>query len=217
MASAEQIGCPPAGSQGAPIFNDVAQGNTYYTYVQSLAQRGVISGYPDQTFRPSNPISRGQLAKIMAQALQWPYVGRGTTSFADIPETSTFYRYIEAANQLGVVQGYACGGSGEPCDALNRPYFRPGSTATRGQIAKIVATALGFTDQVTAQSFEDVASDNAFYVYVERLALRDIMSGYACGSADMPCDPMARRYFLPSSNASRGQMSKIVYLSVERR
>ena len=29
-----------------------------------------------------------------------------------------------------------------PCDGGNRPYFRPNANATRGQIAKIVYTAI---------------------------------------------------------------------------
>ncbi|MGA7730310.1 MAG: plastocyanin/azurin family copper-binding protein, partial [Chloroflexia bacterium] len=33
-----------------------------------------------------------------------------------------------------------CGGLGEPCvPPTNRPYFRPGATATRGQLSKIVS------------------------------------------------------------------------------
>ena len=39
-----------------------------------------------------------------------------------------------------VIAGYGCGGVGEPCEPpLNRPYFRPYGSATRGQTAKIVA------------------------------------------------------------------------------
>src|SRR2546425_12617684 len=53
---------------------------------------------------------------------------------------------IEAVAVAGFVSGYSCGGPGEPCDALNRPYFRPFGYVTRGQLAKIVAPALVFSD-----------------------------------------------------------------------
>jgi hypothetical protein len=42
---------------------------------------------------------------------------------------------------LGLINGYPCGGEGEPCDPLNLPYFRPGNNITRGQAAKIVANS----------------------------------------------------------------------------
>jgi hypothetical protein len=38
------------------------------------------------------------------------------------------------------MQGYACGGPGEPCDGANRNYFRPFNNVTRGQTSKIVST-----------------------------------------------------------------------------
>ena len=51
---------------------------------------------------------------------------------------TVIYTFVETAAAHGVISGYTCGGPGEPCDARNRPYFRQGNNATRGQIAKIV-------------------------------------------------------------------------------
>ena len=69
------------------------------------------------------------------------------------------------------IAGYACGGAGEPCDPLNRPYFRPGANVTRRQIAKIDALAAGITDPIptTQQTFEDVPGTNPFWVFIEQL------------------------------------------------
>ena len=38
-----------------------------------------------------------------------------------------------------VLNGYPCGGAGEPCGPDNMPYFRPANNATRGQTSKIVS------------------------------------------------------------------------------
>ena len=52
----------------------------------------------------------------------------------------------------------------------NKPYFRPGNALTRGQVAKIVANAAGFTDTIpgTQQTFTDVPPSNPFWIYIER-------------------------------------------------
>jgi hypothetical protein len=52
-----------------------------------------------------------------------------------------FWIYIERLllHRPGAIQGYPCGGPGEPCDAQNRPYFRPNNGVTRGQSSKIAA------------------------------------------------------------------------------
>src|SRR5687768_2414901 len=44
-------------------FSDVLPGSTFYNFVQCLACRGIVSGYSDGTFRPSNDVTRGQAAK----------------------------------------------------------------------------------------------------------------------------------------------------------
>ena len=58
---------------------------------------------------------------------------------------STFFSYVEAVFAQGIVVGYPCGTNpNEPCVAPgNRPSFRVGANATRGQVSKIVTLAYG--------------------------------------------------------------------------
>jgi hypothetical protein len=93
---------------------------------------------------------------------------------------------------------------------LNRPYFRPGANATRGQLAKIVSNAANIQDPVSGQTFEDVLAGSTFYEFIERLVGRGAMSGYPCGAPEPCVPPLNRPYFRPSSNVTRGQTSKIV-------
>ncbi len=132
----------------------------------------------------------------------------GGRCFADVPPGSPFYEFANSLYMHDIVSGYACGGPGEPCDDQNRPYFRPGNNATRGQISKIVAIAAGFEEEVPEdqQTFTDVPEDSPFWVYIERLAARRIISGYGdasrCPETGAPC-------FRYNDNTTRGQMAKI--------
>lgn len=67
--------------------------------------------------------------------------GTPAQCFADVPVGNTFFEYANHVFQQGVVTGYACGGAGEPCDANNRPYYRPDSQVNRGQMSKFVDQA----------------------------------------------------------------------------
>jgi hypothetical protein len=49
-----------------------------------------------------------------------------------VPPESTFYAVIRCLSCLGIINGYPCGGPGEPCNSSNDPYFRPGNQVTRG-------------------------------------------------------------------------------------
>jgi hypothetical protein len=139
----------PAGPQQ---FEDVPVGSTFFDYIWRLAFRGIVTGYPcggpgepciapdnRPYFRPNADVTRGQLSKIVAEAagLTQP---AGAQQFEDVPPGHTFYPYIWRLTSLGIMQGYPCGGEGEPCNPPgNLPYFRPGKNATRGQASKIVA------------------------------------------------------------------------------
>jgi hypothetical protein len=205
----------------AITFVDAPVGSTFYDYIECLACRGIVGGYPcggpgepcpGQYYRPNTNVTRGQTSKIVSEAagLADPVPSTQQT-FEDVVPGSTFWTWIERLAGRGIIGGYPCGGPGEPCMGPdNRPYFRPGNDVTRGQLAKIVAGAAGWTETPTGQTFEDVPPGSTFYLFVERVAGRGIVGGYPCGGPGEPCiAPGNRAYFRPANNATRGQMSKI--------
>jgi len=210
-ATPTQTQAPPTPTQCAMTFVDVPLGSTFYSYVRCLACRGIISGYQDDTFRPNNNVTRGQLSKIISNSAGYsdPQPAR---TFEDVPVGSTFQVYIGRLASRGSISGYPCGGSNEQCvPPDNLPYFRPNAGASRGQTSKIVSNAAIFNDPPGAQMFEDVLPGSAFYDYVQRLASRDILNGYPCGGAGEPCVPPGNMpYFRPGANVTRGQSAKIV-------
>jgi hypothetical protein len=194
-----------------PIFSDVSPDNPFYRHIQELSCRGIISGYADGTFRPNNFVTRGQQAKIVSNAAGF-IDPPGGQAFQDVAPGSTFYDFVQRLASRGYINGYPCGGPGEPCiPPGNLPYFRTNALVTRGQLAKIVSNAAGYSEPPGDQIFEDVAPDSTFYDFIERLAGRGHIGGYGCGGIGEPCNPPGNRpYFRPNGNATRGQTSKIV-------
>ena len=118
-------------------------------------------------------------------------------SFSDVPVGHTFYPNVRCLACRDIVSGYSDG------------TFRPNNQVTRGQLAKIVSNAAGFTEPVSGQTFQDVPPNHTFYEFIQRLTNRGYMTGYACGGPGEPC-VNNRPYFRPFANATRGQTSKIV-------
>jgi hypothetical protein len=202
-------------------FNDVPVGSTFYAFIRCLACRGIVGGYPcggpaepcpGSYYRPNNNVTRGQVSKIVSESAQFSDpVPSAQQSFEDVAPSSTFWVWIERLSTRGIISGYPCGGAFEPCVAPNnRPYFRPNNNVTRGQLSKITSGAAGWTETPTGQTFEDAPPASTFYLYIERMAVRGVISGYPCGGPFEPCvGPANRPYFRPNNNATRGQMSKI--------
>ena len=208
-ATATATSCPTT-------FSDVPPGAYFYTPVEFLACRQVVSGYSDGTFRPFNTTTRGQMVKIVAAAFGLAsYIPPNGNTFADVPPMQPFFPFIEAAAHANVVSGYNCGGPGEPCDAQNRPYFRPSGAVTRAQLTKITVVAAGWPlSNPATGTFADVPPNTTFYSFIETAYCHTILNGYACGGPGEPCDPQNRPYFRQYNEAIRAQIAKIVYLAL---
>lgn len=168
-------------------FIDVAAENYCYDYVYNMGVRGIAKGYPDGTFRPSENVTRGQLAKMMVLAMGWPIDTTGGPHFNDVAFGSTFYDYIETAFNRHIITGYP-----------DRT-FNPGGVVTRGQAMKFVVLAKGWEIDTTAgPHFSDVAVGSTFYDYIETANNHGIISGYDDGT------------FRPGNSTLRGQVSKIL-------
>jgi hypothetical protein len=221
-----QAGYSPSGSQGELLiaqyydpctgscsiqFQDMDPDSPFYPYVQCLACRNILSGFPDGTFRPNSPVTRGQIAKIVANA-----AGFGGTpnyqTFEDVQPGSTYYTVTERLAARHAISGYQCGTiPGETCGPRNRKYFRTNAPASRGQIAKIVAIAADLRNPAGEQIYEDVPPGSTFYLYIQQLSALSVMGGYACGAPDEPCSPPHNLpYFRPNRDTTRGQLAKIV-------
>jgi uncharacterized protein DUF4394/S-layer family protein len=196
-------------------FTDVPPTHPFYGWIRCLACRHIVGGYADGTFRPENNVTRGQISKMVSNSAGFAEpIPPTRQTYQDVPTNATFWVFIERLTARGIVGGYACGGPSEPCvPPNNRPYFRSEAWVTRGQLAKIVSGGAGFVDPIPTnrQTFQDIVPNSTFWVYIERLARRGIVTGYPCGGPGEPCVPPNNRpYYRQNNNATRGQASKIV-------
>ncbi|MDQ5826406.1 MAG: S-layer homology domain-containing protein [Chloroflexota bacterium] len=127
-----------------------------------------------------------------------------TIRFADAGPGTPFYEYVRCLACRDVLSGY----SGAANCPNGSPCFRPNDNITRGQIAKIVSNAAGYSDAIPEdqQSFKDVPSSSPFWLYIERVRAHGAISGYPCGGAGEPCPGT---YYRPGANLTRGQLAKI--------
>lgn len=131
--------------------------------------------------------------------------------FTDVCPGDYFYPHVLDLNDMAVLSGY---NSSPPCEgAAYVPCFKPYNWSTRGQIAKVVSLAAGFSDDPGEQKFEDVPLGQTFYSYIGRMANRGIINGYPCGGANEPCGSANLPYFRPGGNVSRGQLAKMAALA----
>ncbi|MDQ3705572.1 MAG: S-layer homology domain-containing protein [Chloroflexota bacterium] len=126
-------------------------------------------------------------------------------TFSDVPPNDTFYNSVRCIACQNIANGYADG------------TFRPEQTITRGQMSKMVSNAAGFSDPIEApfndyRIWADIPVTDTFYIHTGRLAIHDIVDGYACSpeQQDGECSRYGPRYFRPAGNVTRGQAARFI-------
>ena len=119
----------PAGAS----FSDVKPGRWYYDAVTRMEADGVLTGYPDGTFRPGSPITRAQMAVMLVNMREIEPVSSETPRFPDVAQTHWAYKYVEAAAREGFISGYQDG------------TFRPDRNVTYDEALTMIVALMGYT------------------------------------------------------------------------
>ena len=92
----------------AAEFTDVPSSNPYYSAIQSLVARGIISGMGDGTFAPDASIKRSEFAKMIILSIGMGNVSTivDSTGFPDVSVEHWAAPYIKAAYGQGIINGF---------------------------------------------------------------------------------------------------------------
>ncbi|MFS0782043.1 S-layer homology domain-containing protein [Bacillus sp. 1P06AnD] len=157
-------------AQAAPAhvtYKDVPATYSFYEEIESMSDLGVITGYPDGTFKPGQSVTRAQAAIMIGRAISedGEEAPKAATKFKDVSPSSVASGYIKQAADAGIIQGFPDGS------------YKPEQKVTRGQMAIFLSRAFELTesDKVT---FKDVSPSSAAYPYIGKLIYADITAGY---------------------------------------
>ena len=113
-------------------FSDVPSSAWYYNNVMQAAAAGIVSGYPDGTFKPGNSVTRRDFAIMLTQMLGVSNDGTAVSPFIDVDEDDYGVVAIAYCKAQGIISGYEEDGT-----------FRPDNTITRQEAASMIVKAMG--------------------------------------------------------------------------
>ncbi|RDV80711.1 S-layer homology domain-containing protein [Ammonifex thiophilus] len=173
---------PPAAK-----FRDLV-GHWAEKVVVELAAKGLISGYPDGTFKPDRPVTRAELASLLSRTLSLaPGEEKHLELFADRGEIPSWARgAVAACVREALLQGYPAG---------ELRVFRPDQQVSRVELAVIlnrVARSKGLAATFTPLSFRDLYDiPNWALADVQQAAQIGLIVGYPDGTF-RPGKPVTR-------------------------
>jgi hypothetical protein len=141
-------------------FNDISFEHPEFEEIVALYYKGVISGYPDGTFRPDNKINRAEFLKFVVEATKVDFTLIDKEDlfdcFEDVNGVSKhwFAPFVCSAKHKGWVGGYSDG------------TFLPSRNIGKAEGLKIILSAFGFSvpefDTFVVIPYSDISPDDWF-------------------------------------------------------
>lgn len=161
-------------------------------FIESLADANIITGFPDGTYKPNQPVTRAQFAAIVRNAFNTARI-RNSQGFADVPSSYWAAPAITTAYETGFLSGYP------------NSQFRPEEQIPRVQVLVSLSSGLNLkADQPTTTTLSTFADANRIPSYAT--------AGVAAATEDnMVVNYPNINYLNPNDVATRAEVAAFVY------
>lgn len=178
-------------AQALTLFQDV-EGHENELAIKDLQERGIISGYPDGTFKPDQTLNRAELIKILVggTGIQ-PLLQDYKSCFPDV-QFEWFAPYVCYAKNKGWVQGYPDG------------TFKPGKIVNKVEAIKMLVNSQGYEVPTTIIGviFDDVDNSQWYAPFIQVAKAKKLLE--ETGTT-----------FSPNDEMERGAISENIYRAIQ--
>lgn len=186
----------PSASIAASTFPDVPDAYPHLQAIEALLSRGIIAGNPDGTFRPTDPVNRAALLKMLYKAAGINATEGQSGCLPDVEKGSWYESIVCDAVARGFVKGYE--------DST----FRPARPVSRAEALKMTLLVIG--KQSTYSSMQIPYTDvdaGAWYATYVRTALE---------VGILPIPGQDGSTFSPNTPLERGEAAAYIWNALSR-
>ncbi len=132
-------------------FSDVVEADWFYEVVLAAAEKGLVNGYPDGTFKPANSITREEAIAVLCRATMGAHADADClAAFDDVDEIGSWaVGYVDAFVGEGIVIG-------DDQDQDGVMEIRPKDFITRAEVAVLLDRL--FPEDVTMKIYGKVTA-----------------------------------------------------------
>ncbi len=175
----------------AAFFPDVPRDHPFGASIATLADLGIVSGYPDGNFYPAKPVNRAEFLMLLYRAKSWTPSVPSSSCFADVAHGSWYEAVVCDASAKGYVRGYPDG------------KFRPEKEVNRVESLKMIFKVYGYDETRTsteASGYVDVQATAWYMPYFRAAFAYDIL----------PVTGQGMTYYYPESALLRGEAAAYI-------
>jgi subtilisin len=121
------------GTPRATSFADVPKAYFASGYIAAMTQNNLATGFPDGSFKPTKPITRGEVSTLLNRAFILKMQNTTTKKFSDVTTNLYSYSAIQRFASASIANGYEDG------------TFKPNSPVTRAEMAVFLSKTIKAT------------------------------------------------------------------------
>ncbi|HKL11233.1 MAG TPA: S-layer homology domain-containing protein [Clostridia bacterium] len=137
-------------------LSDIDRETKGYQSISRLVENGVLSGYPDGTFRPSDSVKRGEFVKMLAYAMKKENAQSNPNGFIDM-QGHWASPYVAIAVDSGMFNG------------VSDQFFDPERGITGAQLAAVAVRARGLDAEAKAFNGDTWYDGYVYYAWLHDL------------------------------------------------
>ena len=181
----------------AKQFSDLPSNHWARNEINALAKDNVVVGYPGETFRPEQPVTKAEFVTMVIKALwQENYEHELIYYYKDVPADHWAHEMIQIASEFDLLKGYSDG------------FFKPDENLKKAEAVKIVISAVdaGEVTEPIAKRYLSVYKD------ANKIPASAILSaGKAVKYSLIANPPSDNKYFNPTKLITRAEMSVMLF------
>jgi len=185
-------GITPTTPKAAIAFVDVPKTYWAYSFITALSAQGIVSGFPDGTFKPDQPVTRAEFATQVEKAFTKPNK-QPAIAFTDVPQGDPRSTAIDQAVKANFMSGYP--------DKTFRPTQKVSRTEATISMARGLALPIPSDPNAILQNYPD---QNQVPDWARSLMAASIQAGLFSGDPDT-------KQLNPNQSASRADIAAFVY------
>ncbi len=183
------------------VIKDVADSHWAFKEIENLVSRDILKTNEGGYFRPSDKITRGELASMLVTA--FGVEGTAVGSFADVNSRHKYYKQIMVADKMGIIT------------VSKNNYFYPDAYIAREEMAIFVARTLKTTGEPLNGHEDSILDEFSDKDDVSRSALYSVAS--MLGEGIMSAQTKnGEQVIAPRGSVTRADAAVVIFRAMNR-
>ncbi len=183
------------------VYTDIDKKYWASNAIMFLTKKGIIKGYPDNTFRPDETVTRAEFVTMLVKLLNMDSATDAALPYSDMKNNHWAYKNIKISNDAGLIKGYPDG------------TFKPENTVKKAEVMSIASKISNINYDLSDKEVNAVLDPYFDKDYVPKWA---VLSTAKAIKEKLVTNHAFSEFVLANKNSTRSEVASMLYKVYKR-